>query len=85
MTDPEQEILTEFSEETETLDDGVAKEVEAEESFSFHGETVERTTKLAILEDGGVGITQRVQGCRDSLTLGSDVVDRLVREVENDG
>jgi len=84
MTDSKPEILTKFSEETESLDGGVEKEVTAEEDFVAHGERVERETNLAILEDGGVHISQRTQGCYDALTLNAQVVRRLVREVESD-
>lgn len=78
-------IHTEFDTETDVLDNGVEIEVTANEEFLFHGEPVERETTLAVLEDGGVQISQKVkdQGIYDSLTLGSDVVRRLVREVDD--
>lgn len=80
------EIFTEFEEENDSdkLDNGVEKEVTAEEDFVAHGERVERETNLTILEDGGVHISQRVQGCYDALTLNAQVVRRLVSEVESD-
>lgn len=77
-------IATEIEEETETVDHGVEKEILAEEEFIFHGEQVERETRVAILEDGGVSITQSVQGCYDELTLNEDVVGHLVQEVKDD-
>lgn len=80
------EIYTEFTEETrsEHLDDGVEKRVEASEEFVFQGEQIERETNVQLLEDGGIHITQSMQGCFDSLTLGSSVVRRMVREVRNE-
>lgn len=77
-------IQTEFETEEERLDGGVEKKVQAAEDFIAHGERIERETDLQILEDGGVHISQKVeeQNIFDSLTLGKDVVRRLVREVE---
>lgn len=77
------DIHTEFDEDTDDLEKGIAKAVTADEEFVFDGERVERETKLEVLEDGGVHVTQRMQGCFDSLTLNADVVRRLVREVED--
>lgn len=82
---PSEKIATEFETETEVVDNGVEIEVTAEEEFVFHGESIERETTLAVLEDGGVQIRQTIdeQGLADSLSLGSSVVDRLVKEVQN--
>lgn len=75
-------IKTEFHVETDPVDDGVDREIVAEEEFDFHGEPIERETELAILDDGGVSIIQEDNQCPASmLTLGSDVVKRLVEEV----
>jgi hypothetical protein len=71
------DILTEFDEQQAT-DEGVARTVVATEAYSFRGEPVERTTELALLEDGGVHITQRIHDQTvDSLTLSGAVVRRL--------
>lgn len=80
---PTSEIFTEFEEHDGPLDGGVEREITAAEEFHRHGERVERETKLKILEDGGVHLSQSVQGCFDSMTLNEDVVARLIREVED--
>jgi hypothetical protein len=73
------EIQTEV-EHKEPVDHGVEKRLEITEDFVFDGEQVERETIVQILEDGGVAITQTVQGLHDSLTL-SDAVLKTI-EVE---
>jgi len=75
------DIHTGFDTETDELESGIAKAVTADEEFVFEGERIERETRLELLENGGVHVTQRIQGCFDSLTLNADVVPRLVMEL----
>ena len=75
------EIHTEFESSTDDLESGIEKEIAVDETFVFDGERVDRETKLQLLEDGGVHIVQKVQGCFDSLTLNEDVARRLLVEL----
>ena len=79
-------IDLEFEETDDPLDDGVDREYVATENFDFHGEQVERETKIALLEDGGVHLTQRLldQDTLDTMTLGSEVVDKIIAERDAD-
>ncbi|WP_440767600.1 hypothetical protein [Natronorubrum sp. DTA7] len=75
------QIDTELEHSTDATDDGVLAEFTADETFDFHGEVVERETTVAVLEDGGVHISQATdQGTFDSLTLSKRVADELVQE-----
>ena len=79
------QIETELEHTTGATDDGVAAEFTADEMFDFHGERVARETTVALLEDGGVHISQATdQGTHDSLTLSKRVADELVRERETE-
>lgn len=79
----ESDIWTEFG-EPEVTDHGVESAFEAEEEFAFEGERVERETRVMVLEDGGVTISQSTdQGTIDSLTLNDEVARRLLQEYED--
>ncbi|ELY85401.1 hypothetical protein [Natrinema gari] len=78
-------IDTEIEHTTDVTDDGVVAEFTADELFDFHGERVARETTVALLEDGGVHISQATdQGPHDSLTLSEAVADELLRERESE-
>ena len=61
----------------ECADEGVEETIIVDEEFDFHGEHVERETRLHIGEDGHVTVDQRLQGLFDSVTLSGDVLDLL--------
>lgn len=73
------EIRTEM-ERAEPVDKGVEERLEFAEEYLFDGERVERETTVQLLEDGGVHVSQRVQGMHDSLTLSSKMMDVLRAE-----
>lgn len=65
---------------TEPVDKGVEQRLEFAEEYLFDGERVERETTVQLLEDGGVHVSQCVQGLHDSLTLSSKMMQVLREE-----
>ncbi|MWG33128.1 hypothetical protein [Halomarina oriensis] len=72
-------------EEVEPVDNGVETKLRAREEFAREGELIIRETDVSLLDSGGISFYQRVQGDRELVTLGSEVVERLVEEAEERG
>jgi len=70
--------------EAEALDDGVDQSFRATESFDVNGEHVDRQTRVDVLDDGGVHLTQKTATTIDSLTLSAEAVRHLNAVLTND-
>lgn len=65
-------------------DAGVEDEYEVVEQFTRDGEQVTRTTQIAFLEDGGVNISQTIQGMYDVVTVSEDALAEIAAVRDGD-